>query len=178
MNDVAQKSNVDESNVDDESTEDPTVLLVREGDLAADYIERLLDITDTDGDIDLDVKDDRAMVAVVGTGLKDLVGPRGSTLEALQELTRLAVSQQTGVRSRLMLDIGGYRETRRAELVSLAKDSIEQVQQTSEPARLVAMNAFERKIVHDQVAAAGLRSESEGDDPDRRVVIFPDADGA
>src|SRR3954469_22997078 len=94
-------------------------LLVREGDIAGDYLERLLDIADFDGDIDMDVEGDRAVVAIVGARLDKLVGDSGATLEALQELTRLAVHQQTGVRSRLMLDIGGYRARRRSELATL-----------------------------------------------------------
>lgn len=159
----------------EESTVD-VKLLVREGDLAGDYIERLLDITDTDGDIDLDVEGDRAIVAVVGDHLKSLIGPRGVTLEALQELTRIAVSQQTGERSRLMLDIGGYRERRRSELIKLAQRNAEKVVETGRSARLEPMNAFERKVVHDEITRTdGVRSESEGEDPNRRVVVLPDA---
>ena len=150
-------------------------LLVREGDVAADYLERLLDILDVDGDIDLDVEGDRASVAIVGGDLKDLVGPDGAVLEALQELTRLAVAQSTGVRSRLMLDIGGYRAKRRADLTSLAAATAERVAKSGQPERLVAMNPFERKVVHDVVARrSGVRSESEGEEPNRRVVVLPD----
>ena len=94
-----------------------------EGDIAGDYLERLLDIVDFDGDIDLDVEGDRAVVAIVGDGLDALVGPTAATLEALQELTRLAVAQQTGVRSRLMLDIGGYRARRRTELTAIGHEA-------------------------------------------------------
>ncbi|MCW2510553.1 MAG: putative RNA-binding protein, partial [Modestobacter sp.] len=114
---------------DDESDEDGDTLLVREGDVAGDYLERLLDILDVDGDIDLDVEGDRASVAVVGGQLKTLIGPDGATLEALQELTRLAVAQSTGVRSRLMLDIGGFRAKRRADLTALASVAAERVAQ-------------------------------------------------
>jgi spoIIIJ-associated protein len=150
-------------------------LLVREGDIAADYLERLLDIVDFDGDIDLDVENDRAVVAIVGTGLKALVGPRGETLDALQELTRLAVAQQTGVRSRLMLDVSGHRAARRAELAALATDTAARVLETGSPARLAPMNPFERKVVHDAISAlAGVRSESEGEEPNRRVVVLAD----
>jgi spoIIIJ-associated protein len=162
----------------DETTEEPakpgTDLLVREGDIAGDYIERLLDIVDYDGDIDLDVEGDRAIVAVVGKGLTPLVGPNGATLDALQELTRLAVVQQTGVRSRLMLDVGGYRAQRRAELVAVAKNAAEQVKSIGDSVPLDSMNPFERKVVHDAIAAIdGVRSESEGDEPDRYVVVLP-----
>jgi spoIIIJ-associated protein len=151
-------------------------LLVREGDVAGDYLERLLDILDVDGDIDLDVEGDRASVAVVGGQLKTLIGPDGATLEALQELTRLAVAQATGVRSRLMLDIGGFRAKRRADLTALATEAAARVGQSRQPERLAAMNPFERKVVHDVIAGSpGVRSESEGEEPNRRVVVLPDA---
>ncbi len=150
-------------------------LLVREGDVAGDYLERLLDILDVDGDIDLDVEGDRASVAIVGGRLNDLIGPDGATLEALQELTRLAVAQSTGVRSRLMLDVGGFRAKRRADLSSLAGETAKRVSQSGQPERLSAMNPFERKVVHDVIAAvSGVRSESEGEEPNRRVVVLPD----
>jgi spoIIIJ-associated protein len=147
--------------------------LEQEGEIAADYLEGLLDILDLDGDLDLDVENDRASVAIVGDDLDYLVGPQGATLEALQELTRLAVLQQTGERSRLMLDIGGFRARKRAELTRLAESTIEKVRSSGEPARLAPMTPFERKVVHDAVAAAGLVSESEGEEPERRVVIRP-----
>jgi spoIIIJ-associated protein len=151
-------------------------LLVREGDIAADYLERLLDIVDYDGDIDLDVENDRAVVAIVGSDLQPLVGARGETLDALQELTRLAVQQQTGVRSRLMLDVSGHRQARRAELQKLAGDAAARVLADGEPVRLAPMNPFERKVVHDAVAAIeGVRSESEGEEPHRRVVVLAEA---
>jgi spoIIIJ-associated protein len=160
---------------DGENEGDPVSLLVREGDIAGDYLERLLDIVDYDGDIDLDVENDRAMVAIVGGNeLKPLVGPRGATLDALQELTRLAVQQQTGVRSRLMLDISGYRAGRRAELTELARRTANEVAADGDARSLVPMNAFERKVVHDAIAVVdGVSSESEGEDPQRRVVVSP-----
>ncbi|SFP67104.1 spoIIIJ-associated protein [Geodermatophilus dictyosporus] len=152
-----------------------TDLLVREGDVAGDYLERLLDILDVDGDIDLDVEGDRASVAIVGGDLRDLVGSDGSVLEALQELTRLAVAQATGVRSRLMLDIGGYRAQRRADLTSLAAEAAQRVAGSRQAERLVPMNPFERKVVHDVIAGvSGVHSESEGEEPNRRVVVLPD----
>ncbi len=147
--------------------------LEREGEIAADYLEELLDIADLDGDIDMDVERDRALVSVVGGDLDDLVGRDGVVLEALQELTRLAVLTATGSRSRLMLDIGGYRAGRRAVLSELGRTTAETVRETGEKARLAAMTPFERKIVHDAVAAAGLRSESEGEEPQRCVVVLP-----
>jgi spoIIIJ-associated protein len=177
--DIEDEDEVDDEDEDeDEDVEDEPSgdgLLVREGDVAGDYLERLLDILDVDGDIDLDVEGDRASVAVVGGQLKTLIGPDGATLEALQELTRLAVAQSTGVRSRLMLDIGGFRAKRRADLTSLASAAAERVAQSRQPERLAAMNPFERKVVHDVIAAAtGVHSESEGEEPNRRVVVLPD----
>jgi spoIIIJ-associated protein len=147
--------------------------LERESEIAADYLEELLDIADLDGDIDMDIERDRASVSVVGGELDHLVGADGVVLDALQELTRLAVLTATGERSRLMLDIGGYRAGRRAVLAELGTATADQVKQTGEPVRLDAMNPFERKVVHDAVAAAGLRSESEGEEPHRRVVVLP-----
>lgn len=148
-------------------------LLVAEGDVAGDYLERLLDILDFDGDIDLDVEGERAVVSIVGGGdLNKLVGTRGEVLDALQELSRLAASAETGVRSRLMLDIAGYRAGRRAELTELGVSSAREVLAHGEAIRLSPMNPFERKVVHDAVATVdGVRSDSEGQEPTRQVVI-------
>lgn len=160
----------------DEASEQPKITaadLELEGEIAADYIEGLLDLADLDGDIDMDVEGDRAVVSVVGATLDELVGRRGEVLEALQELTRLAVHQHTGNRTRMMLDVGGYRQRRRAELAEAGQEAAEEVRRTGQPKRLWPMNPFERKVVHDAVAAAGLRSESEGEEPDRRVVVLP-----
>jgi spoIIIJ-associated protein len=157
-----------------ENGNETTDLLVREGDIAGDYLERLLDIADVDGDIDMDVEGGRAVVAIVGDGLDALVGPNGQTLDALQELTRLAVVQQTGVRSRLMLDIGGYRARRRAELTEIGSRAAQRVLDEGVPVKLAPMTPFERKVVHDAVAAVdGVTSESEGVEPERRVVVLP-----
>jgi spoIIIJ-associated protein len=170
----------DESNGDisvtDSEQDEPSVSLAdleQEGDIAADYVEGLLDIADLDGDIDMDIEGNRALVSVVGATLDELVGRRGEVLEALQELTRLAVHRQTGERARLMLDVGGYRARRRAELTEVGQDAADEVKQTGEPKHLAAMTPFERKIVHGAVADAGLRSESEGEEPNRRVVVYP-----
>jgi spoIIIJ-associated protein len=165
----------DESDDDEDDDEDGDDPLVREGDVAGDYLERLLDILDVDGDIDLDVEGDRASVAIVGARLNELIGPDGATLEALQELTRLAVAQSTGVRSRLMLDVGGFRAKRKSDLTSLAGEAARRVAQSRQPERLAPMNPFERKVVHDVIASvAGVHSESEGEEPNRRVVVLPD----
>jgi spoIIIJ-associated protein len=152
--------------------------LEEEGEVAADYLEELLDITDLDGDIDIDVENGRASVAIVAEGnadrqLRRLVGAKGEVLEALQELARLAVQAATGERSRLMLDVAGFRAARRRALEEVAARACQEVQRGGQPVRLEPMTAFERKVVHDVVADAGLRSESEGEDPGRRVVVFP-----
>ena len=149
-------------------------LLEKEGDAAADYLEGLLDIADLDGDIDIDVEGNRAMVSVVEATpgeLAHLVGDDGRVLDALQELTRLAATRETGERSRLMLDVAGHRAARRAELVALAQEAIAEAQRTAAPVRMEPMTPFERKVVHDAVADAGLISESEGDEPARCVVV-------
>jgi spoIIIJ-associated protein len=148
--------------------------LVREGDIAGDYLERLLDLLDYDGDIDLDVEAGRAVVSIDGgEDLVKLVGDRGTVLEALQELTRLAVQQSSGNRSRLMLDIAGWRQARRAELTDLGTRTARTVLESGESAKLRPMTPFERKVVHDAVARVrGVSSESEGEEPRRQVVIF------
>jgi spoIIIJ-associated protein len=172
----------DEAVEDDEADEDEApgepgrevADLEQEQEIAADYLEGLLDIVgDPDSEFDMGVEGDRALVSVVGGSLRELVGPRGEVLEALQELTRLAVHRQTGERTRLMLDVGGYRARRRMELTALGRDAAEDVSRTGVARRLEPMTPFERKIVHDAVAAAGLRSESEGEEPNRRVVVLP-----
>jgi len=151
--------------------------LEREGEVAADFLEQLLDIADMDGDIEVDVDGDRAAVAIVdseeGRVSRRLVGPEGTVLDALQELTRLAVQAATGERSRLMLDVAGHRAERRTALVALARTVIEQVKQSGEKQAMESMTAFERKVVHDEVAAAGLGSDSEGVEPHRHVVVLP-----
>ncbi len=162
----------DEDEGADEDDDDLSSL-EEEGEIAADYIEGLLDIADLDGDIDMDVEGDRAVVSVVGATLDELVGDDGEVLDALQELTRLAVHRKTGVRARLMLDVGGFRARRRTELAELGRSVAAEVSRTGEPKKLRAMSPFERKIIHDAVALAGLRSESEGEEPNRRVVVFP-----
>ena len=148
-------------------------LLEREGDIAADYLEELLDIADLDGDLDMDVEGDRASVSIIGGNLDVLVGRNGEVLDALQELTRLAVLRETGERSRLMLDIGGHRAERRRVLEALATDAVTRARDTNEPVPLEPMTPFERKVVHDVVAAAGLASDSEGVEPRRYVIVRP-----
>jgi spoIIIJ-associated protein len=149
--------------------------LEQEGEVAADYLEELLEIADLDGDLDMDVEGDRATVSIVGADLPQLVGPNGEVLEALQELTRLAVYRETGERSRLMLDISGHRAARRQELEERAAAVISQVKESGQPVSLEPMSPFERKVVHDAVAAADLTSESEGVEPRRYVVVLPPA---
>jgi spoIIIJ-associated protein len=169
-----EDDDADEDDADGEPDDEGDLsTLEEEGEIAADYIEGLLDIADLDGDIDMDVQGDRAVVSVVGATLDELVGDDGEVLEALQELTRLAVHRRTGSRARLMLDVGGFRARRRAELAELGRSVADEVSRTGEPKKLRAMSPFERKIIHDAVALAGLRSESEGEEPNRRVVVFP-----
>ncbi|MEU9058165.1 R3H domain-containing nucleic acid-binding protein [Streptomyces sp. NPDC048430] len=155
---------------------DTLTRLEQEGEIAADYLEGLLDIADLDGDIDMDVEADRAAVSIISDSARDLeklVGRDGEVLEALQELTRLAVHRETGDRSRLMLDIGGFRAKKREVLAALGAKAADEVKSSGEPVKLEPMTPFERKVVHDAVAAAGLRSESEGEEPQRFVVVLP-----
>lgn len=147
--------------------------LEKEGDIAADFLEELLDIADLDGDIDMDVDGDRAAVEIVGGNLDHLVGRDGEVLDALQELTRLAVYRETGERSRLMLDVAGFRAARRTELVAVAEGAVEKVKGGEPSVALSPMTPFERKVVHDAVAVAGLNSSSEGVEPKRYVVVLP-----
>lgn len=147
--------------------------LEEEGDIAADYLEGLLDIADLDGDIEITVDNDRPNLVIEGGELSHLVGRDGEVLDAIQELTRLAVQTSTGERSRLMLDIDGYRAEKRENLIKLAERSAEEVKESGKPLKLDPMNAFERKIIHDTIQKLGLTSESEGEDPDRCVVIQP-----
>lgn len=171
--DAADHADSDEDESDDpgqaDASDNP---LEVEAEVAADYLEELLDIADLDGDIDTYVDGDRAHVSIVSNS-DALVGRDGQVLDALQELARLAVLAETGQRSRLMLDVAGFREKRRTELLALAADAVEVVRDGAEPVHLKAMNPFERKIIHDAVAAAGLTSESEGEEPRRHVVVLP-----
>jgi spoIIIJ-associated protein len=180
--DVAEPGDTEPGEVETAAAADPTedlgeadriAQLEREGDIAADYLEELLDIADLDGDLDMDVEGDRASVSIVGADLSQLVGRNGEVLDALQELTRLAVLRETGERSRLMLDISGHRARRREVLEGTARDAVDQVKSTGEPLPLPPMSPFERKVVHDVVSAAGLVSDSEGVEPKRYVVVRP-----
>ena len=146
--------------------------LEEEGDVAADYLEGLLDIADLDGDIDIDVENERASLAIAGGALQNLVGERGEVLDALQELTRLAVQTVTGERSRLMLDIDNFRSGKKEELTNLAKEIAKEVKESGENVKLKPMNAFERKVIHDTIQSLGLTSESEGEEPNRCVVVL------
>ncbi|MYS20399.1 single-stranded DNA-binding protein [Streptomyces sp. SID4948] len=170
-------SDVNTTTAPDSGSSATLTRLEQEGEIAADYLEGLLDIADLDGDIDMDVEGERASVSIVGDTasreLNKLVGRDGEVLEALQELTRLAVHRETGERSRLMLDIGGFRARKRTELAKLGASAAAEAKETGQPVKLDPMTPFERKVVHDAVAAAGLRSESEGEEPQRRVVVLP-----
>lgn len=165
---------VDSDDDDDDDDDDDENTLEGEAEIAADYLEELLDIADLDGDIDTYIEGERAHVSIVSES-DVLVGAKGEVLDALQELTRLAVMTETGDRSRLMLDVAGFRDRRRQQLTVLAGKAVEDATSSQQPVPLEPMNPFERKIVHDVVAAAGLSSESEGDEPKRHVVVHPRA---
>jgi len=156
----------------DEEDDDEVSELDTEAEVAADFLEEFLDIADLDGDIDTYIENGRAQVSIV-TDSQTLVGKDGEVLEALQEVVRLAVMAETDNRTRLMLDVAGFREKRRTTLRALASDAVQEVRASGEAVRLSPMNPFERKIVHDTVAEAGLTSESEGTEPQRRVVVQP-----
>ena len=182
MTDAETADRTDEVSVESESENVPEPgeddledRLVAEGEIAGDYLEELLDLLDFDGDIDLDVEGDRAVVSIDGgNDLNKLVGRKGEVLDALQELTRLAVHQKTGERSRLMLDIARWRRRRRDELAALGDKIARRVVESGQREELSPMTPFERKIVHDAVAVVdGVRSESEGAEPSRRVVVLP-----
>jgi spoIIIJ-associated protein len=186
MTDVEQTTNGPEAPTEDElegaadgaapAEGDQEERLVAEGEIAGDYLEELLDLLDFDGDIDLDVEGSRAIVCIDGSDdLTKLVGRKGEVLDALQELTRLAVHQKTGVRSRLMLDVASWRRRRREELAALGDKVAKRVLESGAREELAPMTPFERKIVHDAVAAvSGVHSESEGVEPGRRVVVLID----
>lgn len=157
----------------EKETKSRATQLEEEGDIAADYLEGLLDIADLDGDIEIGIENDRAHLVVEGGELSHLVGKDGEVLDALQELTRLAVQTSTGERSRLMLDLDGFRADKRNTLAKLAEETADEVKSSGKAVKLAPMNAFERKIVHDTIQKIGLKSESEGEDPDRCVVVMP-----
>jgi spoIIIJ-associated protein len=172
--DSAQDDSAEAEPSSDEDPAERVRALEEEGDIAADYLEELLDIADLDGDIDIDVDGDRASVEIRGADrLAQLNGSRGELLDALQELARLAVQSRTGNRSRLMLDIGGFRAQRKDDLEHLAEDAVSTARENGRPVPMRPMNPFERKVVHDVAKKAGLRSESDGDGKDRHVVIYP-----
>ena len=156
-------------------SEEKTVVtsLEEEGDIAADYLEGLLDIADLDGDIEISVENERAALVIEGGDLAHLVGGDGEVLDAIQELTRLAVQTATGERSRLMLDIDGFRADKKSALAKLAEETADEAKSKGKPIKLAPMNAFERKVIHDTIQKIGLSSESEGEDPDRCVVVMP-----
>jgi spoIIIJ-associated protein len=168
----SEESGPDESGETSRKGKSDPEALASEAEIAADYLEELLDIADLDGDIDTFIEGDRAHVSIVSES-NVLVGSSGNVLDALQELARLAVMTETGQRSRLMLDVAGFRERRRSELISIAGEAVEEVKTSQEKVPLAPMNPFERKIIHDAVAAAGLTSASEGEEPDRHVVVLP-----
>jgi spoIIIJ-associated protein len=156
-----------------EAAPQTTSELEAEGDIAADYIEELLDIADLDGDIDIDTRGGRAYLSVsAGEGTTNLrILSKPDTVNALQELTRIAVQTKTGSFSRLILDVGGSRDARAGELATLVDKAITRIEEGADSAALPAMSSYERKLVHDVVAERGYVSESEGEGRDRHTVI-------
>lgn len=165
-----------ESVKDEAEVQDSAEVVEDEGDVAADYLEELLDIADIDGDIDIEVRNGRTYISIVSEasdagGLQALVGRDGEVLEALQELARLSVLTSTESRSRLVLDIDGFRETRTKELRDIAERAVRTVKESGKEVALDPMSAYERKIVHDVVADLGMVSESDGEGSGRHIVV-------
>ena len=163
---------------DEEKTIDQ---LNEEADIAADYLEGLLDIVDYEGDIEMGVRNNRPTVQIVAdddTDIKHLIGRNGEVVDALQQLTRLAVQQKTGERSHLIVDVDGYLKRKRQRLHDIALDAIDEVHETGEPVDLKPMNSFERKIVHDVVREEGMKSRSHGEEPHRYVRVYLKASAA
>jgi spoIIIJ-associated protein len=152
----------------------PDTDILDDGEIAADYLEELLDICDLDGDLEIEVKNQRTYVSINSEDSSDLDAlSKSDVVQALQELTRLAVSQKTGEFSRLILDIAGSRSERQRELEKLAERAIEKIDQGAQSAALPPMTSYERKLVHDYVSERGYVSESHGEGPDRHTVITP-----
>ena len=157
---------------DDEKTMDQ---LNDEADIAADYLEGLLDIVDYEGDIELGARNNRPMVQIVAdddSDIKHLIGRHGEVVDALQQLTRLAVQQKTGERSHLIVDVDGFLKRKRQHLRDVALDAVDEVRETGEPVNLKPMNSFERKVIHDVVREEGLKSRSHGEEPHRYVTVY------
>ena len=149
--------------------------LNEEADIAADYLEGLLDIADYEGDIEMGVRNNRPTVQIVAdddTDIKHLIGRNGEVVDALQQLTRLAVQQKTGERSHLIVDVDGFLKRKRQHLRDVALDAIDAVKESGEPMDLKPMNSFERKVVHDVVRDEGLKSRSHGEEPLRYVTVY------
>ncbi|GAA1498903.1 protein jag [Paeniglutamicibacter kerguelensis] len=179
MSDIDQSVVSEPADTEVENLDDAVNSIEEEGDIAADYLEELLDIADLDGDIDIEVRGGRTYISIVGEtedekALQRLVGANGEILDSLQELTRLAVLTATGNRSRLVLDITGYRQGRTGELKSIAEAAVQKVRETGEEVPLEPMSAYERKLVHDFVAALGMHSESDGEGSRRHIVVSND----
>ena len=174
MSDVTDTETVETPPTDEsENTVRSVSELEAEGDIAADYIEELLDIADLDGDIDIDTRGGRAYLSVsAGEGSTNLrILSKPDTVNALQELTRIAVQTKTGSFSRLILDVGGSRDARASELAILVDKAISRIDEGAESASLPPMSSYERKLIHDIAAERGYSSESEGEGRDRHNVI-------
>lgn len=149
--------------------------LNEEADIAADYLEGLLDVADYDGDIEMGIRNNRPVIQIVAEEndqIKNLIGKNGEVVDALQQLTRLAVQQKTGERSHLILDVDGFLKRKRKHLSDIALDAIDEVRESGEAVDLEPMNSFERKVVHDVVREEGFKSRSHGEEPKRYVTVY------
>lgn len=149
--------------------------LNEEADIAADYLEGLLDIADYEGDIEMGVRNNRPMIQIVAdddTDIKHLIGREGEVVDALQQLSRLAIQQKTGDRSHLIVDVDGFLKRKRQHLRDMALDAVDEARETGEVVSLRPMNSFERKVIHDTVRDEGLRSRSHGEEPHRYVTVY------
>ncbi|MFB3739511.1 MAG: RNA-binding cell elongation regulator Jag/EloR [Candidatus Velamenicoccus archaeovorus] len=155
----------------------PQELVEEQGEVAADFLEGLLERMGIPASIEPGMRDGIMYVDVLGEGPDDedmglLIGRHGATLDALQELTRIVVSHRTGERCRVIVDVEDYRKRRRSRLVSRAREMARRVAKTGREEELEPMPPYERKIVHDTVAEVpGAQSSSVGEEPERRVVI-------
>ena len=149
--------------------------LNEEADIAADYLEGLLDIADYEGDIEMGVRNNRPMIQIVAdddSDIKHLIGRDGEVVDALQQLSRLAIQQKTGERSHLIVDVDGFLKRKRQHLRDIALDAVDEVRETGDSVDLKPMNSFERKVIHDTVREEGLRSRSHGEEPHRYVTVY------
>ena len=146
--------------------------LEKEGEIAADFIEEFLDLADLDGDLEIEFKQERVYLTVDSEGESNLGKVSDpETVNAIQEITRLAVQSKTGEMSRLILDIAGSRDAKAKQIKDLVEKTLAKLEETDKDQHLKPMSSYDRKLVHDMVAEAGMVSESEGQGRDRHIVI-------